>query len=135
MSRDEIREVLVQAGELGARKIVLLGGEPSIYPHLVEMLNFLSDRDFTVEMFTNGSGVTPELAQVLADHRVRVVVKMNSRDEAVQVRVSEEDGTDEVVLIPKTPARPATRPVPKARPARAKKKPQRAPLAAKRRKR
>jgi len=40
-----------------------------------------------------------------------------SRDEAVEVRVREEDGKDEVVLIQKSPATPSpTRPAPKARP-------------------
>ena len=58
-----------------------------------------------------------------------------SRDEAVQVRVREEDGTDEVVLIPKTPARAAARPVPKARPARAKRSRGARRASAKRRKR
>jgi pyrimidine operon attenuation protein/uracil phosphoribosyltransferase len=58
-----------------------------------------------------------------------------SREEEVQVRVREEDGTDEVVLIPKTPARAATRSLPKARPARPKAKPRGASLPAKRRKR
>ncbi len=97
MSRDEIREVLIQAGALGARKIILLGGEPSIYPHLVEMLDFLADCGFAVEMFTNGSGITPELAQVLAGHRVRVVVKMNSRDEAVQDRLAGKKGAFRII--------------------------------------
>jgi pyrimidine operon attenuation protein/uracil phosphoribosyltransferase len=58
-----------------------------------------------------------------------------SRDEEVQVQVREEDGTDEVVLIPKTPARAATKPLAKAGTARAKAKPQGASLPAKRRKR
>jgi pyrimidine operon attenuation protein/uracil phosphoribosyltransferase len=58
-----------------------------------------------------------------------------SRDEAVQVRVREEDGTDEVVLIPKAPARAAARPLPKVRKARARAKPRGALPPAKRRKR
>jgi len=56
-----------------------------------------------------------------------------SRDEAVQVRVREEDGTDEVVLIPKAPAPAAAGSLPKARKARA--KPRGSPPPAKRRKR
>ena len=58
-----------------------------------------------------------------------------SRDEAVQVRVREEDGTDDVLLIPKTPARAAARPLPKARKARAKAKLRSALPSARRRKR
>jgi len=38
LTRTEIKEVILQAKELGARKIIILGGEPTIYPHLVEML-------------------------------------------------------------------------------------------------
>ncbi len=34
LSRDEIKDTILQAKELGARKIIILGGEPSIYPHL-----------------------------------------------------------------------------------------------------
>ena len=41
LSRKEIKDVILQAKELGARKIIILGGEPSIYPHLIEMLEFL----------------------------------------------------------------------------------------------
>jgi pyrimidine operon attenuation protein/uracil phosphoribosyltransferase len=58
-----------------------------------------------------------------------------SRDEAVQVRVREEDGTDEIVLIPKAPTPRAARPPTRARVPRAKEKPRRAKPVAKRRKR
>ena len=54
-----------------------------------------------------------------------------SREEAVQVWVREEDGKDEVVLIRKSPALAAARPVSRPRPARAGAKP--APRAAPRR--
>jgi len=46
-----------------------------------------------------------------------------SREEAVQVWVREEDGKDEVVLIRKSPARAAAKPVSRPRPARARAKP------------
>jgi len=92
MTQEEIKDVLIQAGELGARKIIILGGEPSIYPNLAEMVRFLGSRGFAIELFTNGSGVTPELAEILAQERVRVVVKMNSRNEAIQDRLAGKKG-------------------------------------------
>ncbi|WP_310600926.1 radical SAM/SPASM domain-containing protein [Desulfobulbus sp.] len=92
MSRREIKEVLLQARELGARKIIILGGEPSIYPHLVEMLRFLGGLGLEIELFTNGTGITDHLAGVLAEERVRVVVKMNSRDAAIQDRLAGKKG-------------------------------------------
>ncbi len=84
LSRSEIKDVILQAKALGARKIIILGGEPSIYPHLVEMLLFLREAGFEIEMFTNGSGIDKALASVLAETRVRVALKMNSRDEKTQ---------------------------------------------------
>ena len=88
LTREEIKEVLLQAKELGARKIIILGGEPSIYPHLIEMLRFLGEQGFETEMFTNGTGVTPVLAAILAETRVRVVLKMNSHNPEVQDRLA-----------------------------------------------
>lgn len=97
LTREEIKDVLAQAKELGARKIIILGGEPSIYPHLVEMLRFLGAQGFEVEMFTNGSGVTPELASILAAEHVRVVMKMNSRRPEVQDRLAGKQGAFAII--------------------------------------
>jgi radical SAM protein with 4Fe4S-binding SPASM domain len=97
LSRPEIRDVILQAKALGARKIIILGGEPSIYPHLVEMLRFLSSEDLEVEMFTNGTGIDEELAAVLARERVRVVLKMNSRDEELQDRLAGKKGAFQII--------------------------------------
>jgi radical SAM protein with 4Fe4S-binding SPASM domain len=88
LSPDEIRGVILQAKALGARKIIVLGGEPSIYPHTPEMIRFMRANDLEVEMFTNGSGVSDDLARLLYDQKVRVVLKMNSLDEALQNRLS-----------------------------------------------
>jgi radical SAM protein with 4Fe4S-binding SPASM domain len=84
LSQSEIRDVILQARDLGARKIVVLGGEPTIYPHLMEMVRFIGSHGLEVEMFTNGSRITAELARQLFDERVRVVLKMNTFDEDVQ---------------------------------------------------
>ncbi len=97
LSRSEIKDVIVQAKELGARKIIILGGEPSIYPHLVEMLRFLGGLGLEIEIFTNGTGVTAELAGVLAEERARVVVKMNSRDAGVQDRLAGKKGAFAII--------------------------------------
>lgn len=97
LSRAEIKEVILQAKDLGARKIIILGGEPTIYPHLVEMLRFLGNQGLEIELFTNGTGVTEELAGVLAEERVRVVIKMNSRDASVQDRLAGKKGAFAII--------------------------------------
>ncbi|MBU4262464.1 MAG: radical SAM protein [Proteobacteria bacterium] len=92
LSRAEIKDVILQAKELGARKIIILGGEPSIYPHLVEMLSFIANEGLEIEMFTNGSGVDKKLAAILAEKKARVVLKLNSRNEAIQDQLAGKKG-------------------------------------------
>jgi radical SAM protein with 4Fe4S-binding SPASM domain len=92
LERDEIKDVILQAKDLGARKIIILGGEPSIYPHLVEMLRFIGEHGLKTEMFTNGSGIDAELAEVLAAEKVRIALKLNSRNEQVQDQLAGKKG-------------------------------------------
>lgn len=97
LTRAEIRDTILQAKEMGARKIIILGGEPSIYPHIREMIRFLSREGLTIEMFTNGSGIDRKLAAVLAENRVRVALKLNSRDAAIQDELAGKVGASSLI--------------------------------------
>jgi radical SAM protein with 4Fe4S-binding SPASM domain len=97
LSREEIKNVILQAKALGARKIIILGGEPSIYPHLVEMLRFIGKEGLKSEIFTNGSGITRELATVLAEEQVRIALKLNSRDKQVQDQLAGKKGAFQLI--------------------------------------
>ncbi len=88
----EIRDVILQAKALGARKIVILGGEPTLYPQIKETIQFITGQDLAVELFTNGSGVDPSLAQFFHTQGVRVVLKMNSFDAELQDKISGKKG-------------------------------------------
>jgi len=61
------------------------------------MLRYLGSLGLQIELFTNGTGVTEELAGVLAEEKVRVVVKMNSRDAAVQDRLAGKNGAFAII--------------------------------------
>ncbi len=97
LSRDEIKDVILQAKALGAGKIIILGGEPSIYPHLPEMLQFLNSQGFEIEMFTNGTGVDEELAGLLAELNVRVILKLNSRKAEIQDLLAGRKGAYDII--------------------------------------
>lgn len=88
LAPEEIRAVILQAKALGAGKIIILGGEPSIYAHTPELIQFIGAHGLAVEIFTNGTGVTDDFAQMLHAQKVRVVLKMNSFDEALQNSLS-----------------------------------------------
>ncbi|RUM36728.1 MAG: radical SAM protein [Desulfobulbus sp.] len=97
LTRDEIKDIICQAKEMGAGKIIILGGEPSIYPHIQEMITFLSSQGLTIEMFSNGTGIDAELARVLAENRVRVALKRNSFDDQVQDKLAGKAGASTII--------------------------------------
>jgi radical SAM protein with 4Fe4S-binding SPASM domain len=97
LSRNECKDVILQAKELGAGKIIILGGEPSIYPHIQEMICFLASEGLAIEMFTNGTGIDENLAGVLAENRVRVALKQNSFDDSIQDRLAGREGAAAII--------------------------------------
>lgn len=84
LSFDELCDVIRQAKALGARKIIVLGGEPMIYPRIMELLAFIRGESLMAEMFTNGTRVSADAARQLFDLGTQVVLKMNSFDDAIQ---------------------------------------------------
>ncbi len=84
LTAQESRDAIRQAGELGARKIIILGGEPMLYPHIMEMIRFIKERSMEIELFTNGTNITRSAAKTLSDYGVVVVLKMNTMDENLQ---------------------------------------------------
>ena len=74
----EILDLLEQIAAMGARKVVLLGGEPLLYPDLETVMDRIQALGMTTEIFTNGSLVTPGMAEMLVKYPARVVVKLNT---------------------------------------------------------
>jgi radical SAM protein with 4Fe4S-binding SPASM domain len=92
MVKEEFLDLISQARELGARKIIVLGGEPMLYPSIIEMVRYIRGLDMDVELFTNGTNITRETARTLYDLGVRVVLKMNTFEEKIQDMLSGRKG-------------------------------------------
>jgi radical SAM protein with 4Fe4S-binding SPASM domain len=85
LSFDELIDVAEQARNLGARRIILLGGgEPLLFPKLRELIQHIHSLGLSQAIFTNGMLLTEGLCRFLYDHRVTVAVKQNSFTPAVQ---------------------------------------------------
>lgn len=97
LSFEELRDALLQAKGLGVKKIIVLGGEPMLYPQALKMLKFIRAENLNVEMFTNGFGITPEIAKQLFDLGVLVVLKMNSLKEDVQDALAGKKGAYKII--------------------------------------
>ncbi len=88
MSLDEIKSVISQARDLGARKIILLGGgEPLVYNGLCEVVAYIASLGMQQVLFTNGTLMTGEMARFLLQNEVSVVIKKNSMRPEVQDRL------------------------------------------------
>ncbi|MEW6599917.1 MAG: radical SAM protein [Nitrospirota bacterium] len=92
LTKEEARDVIIQARELGARKIIVLGGEPMLYPYIMDMVRFVRENEMEVELFTNGANISEEVAGKLCEYGVVVVLKMNTADEKLQDQLSGRKG-------------------------------------------
>ena len=97
MTVEESRDVILQAQKLGARRIIVLGGEPMIYPRIMEQIRFIRDQGLDVEIFTNGSRITEERALELAALNVKVVLKMNTFDRDKQNALCGRDDAYDII--------------------------------------
>ena len=97
LTTGEIRDAITQAKGLGAKKIILLGGEPMIYPDFWAIVDFILDLGLAIELFTNGSVVTADIAKKLFEKKINVILKMNSFDKHLQDRLTGVDGSHAII--------------------------------------
>lgn len=93
LSLEEIKSVILQAKELGARKVILLGGgEPLMYRDITGVIDYIDSLGMQRILFTNGTLITRETARFLFDRKVPVIVKYNSLIPEVQDRLAGVEG-------------------------------------------
>ena len=86
---EEMYDVISQAKALGARKIIYLGaGEPFLDKKLEPIIHYVHKLGLDHIIFTNGTVINPQEARFLYEHKVVVVVKHSSNDEATFDRLS-----------------------------------------------
>jgi len=88
LTTEEIHQTVVQAQDLGARKIIVLGGEPMLRPDLLDILAWFRGRNLAVELFTNGTNLTLDTAARCFALQIAVVLKLNSFVPEIQNRLA-----------------------------------------------
>ncbi|MEW6419138.1 MAG: radical SAM protein [Nitrospirota bacterium] len=82
---EELKSAILQAKELGAKKIILLGGgEPLLFHGLEDIVEFINYIGLQQILFTNGTLLTRKTAMFLYKNKVSVVIKHNSFKPEVQ---------------------------------------------------
>ena len=115
LSFDELCDVIDQAHKLGARKIVILGGEPLIYPEIFTLIDFINSYGMNCELFSNGALLSADKAHKLFEHKVNLVLKLNSFRADVQASLTGDAAALEKSLKAIENARQAGYPAPDAR--------------------
>jgi radical SAM protein with 4Fe4S-binding SPASM domain len=95
---EELQSVLDQAQALGARRIIVLGGgEPLAWGRIRELLRSIHARGLAIDLFTNGTLITADLARELFQLGTHPVIKMNSLDQEVQDTLAGHQGAFEAI--------------------------------------
>jgi radical SAM protein with 4Fe4S-binding SPASM domain len=82
---EEILDAIRQGIELGVRRVIIIGGgEPLMHPDVMDIIGFLYKNGVGIDLFTNGTLITRDIAKGLYDFGVEPVVKCNSLRAEVQ---------------------------------------------------
>jgi len=65
LSFDEIRRIADEARAMGCRRWNISGGEPMLRPDFAEIFDYLTSRSASYSLNTNGTLITPAIAQLL----------------------------------------------------------------------
>lgn len=67
MDYEYFKELVKEAAEIGTRKILLSGGEPFTYPHIIEAIELIKKRNIYVVVSTSGYGVDAKIVEKLKE--------------------------------------------------------------------
>lgn len=94
LALDEIYRILMQLADAGCFYITFTGGEPLCHPHLKEILEFSRGSGFSLRLNTNGTLVTPMMAQHIQEAGVkRVLVSIYGANEATHDDITRVPGS------------------------------------------
>ena len=80
--RQKMMEIIDDIEEMGVKAITFSGGgEPFLYPYLLETVKKLSRTQVKFASLTNGSGLTGEIAEIFANHGTWIRISMDGWDD------------------------------------------------------
>jgi molybdenum cofactor biosynthesis enzyme MoaA len=87
-------DTLNQAADLGCRRVQFIGGEPTLYPGLAELIEHARSRSFEgLEVFTNGTVLTDKLKSIFARCNVDLAFSVYAAQEEVHDAVTRQKGS------------------------------------------
>jgi hypothetical protein len=89
MSKQDWENVLAEARQSGCRRLQFIGGEPTLHPHLPDLIRFAraGGYDF-IEVFINATRISPALIDLLRENGVAVAASFYSHDAETHDRIT-----------------------------------------------
>jgi MoaA/NifB/PqqE/SkfB family radical SAM enzyme len=89
MTFDNWVRVISEAASLGCLAVQFIGGEPTLHPKLIELIEVAKKRGFSfIEVFTNASHITDRLFETFVKHNVHVATSFYSAEVAVHEKIT-----------------------------------------------
>jgi MoaA/NifB/PqqE/SkfB family radical SAM enzyme len=99
MKYEDWRDTLEQGYSLGCRAVQFIGGEPTIYPQLPQLVVDAKNIGYTfIEVFTNGTALNGFLVDVFAQNDVHVAFSVYATSPATHDHITRRDGSFEKTL-------------------------------------
>jgi radical SAM protein with 4Fe4S-binding SPASM domain len=96
LSTSEICDILDQVADEGCLWLLLTGGEPLVRPDFLDIYTYAKRKGFLVSLFTNGTLLTPEIADALAEYPpFKVEITLYGRTEEIYERITGVPGSYE----------------------------------------
>lgn len=94
MTFDDWTRVLDEAADLGCRQVQFIGGEPTMHPHLSDLVDRANHKGFEfIEVFTNATRLGSELVGCFRRNRVQVATSFYSDDPSTHDRITRVHGS------------------------------------------
>jgi radical SAM protein with 4Fe4S-binding SPASM domain len=97
LGAEEARAVVAQAGALGARTLILRGGEPMLHPQVLPLMRHAREHELRAEVVTDGRCIGRETARALFELGARVVLERSSLAAELQDRLTGVEGAHTAV--------------------------------------
>ena len=86
--------VLRDAAATGCRAVQFIGGEPTLHPHLREMIANAEALGYQhLEVFTNATAIRPELLESFVAAKVQIAVSFYSDEATIHDRITQRPGS------------------------------------------
>lgn len=90
----DLERMIDAIADIEPKTVLFTGGEPFLHPDIMTLLDYaVRERKLSVSIFTNGSKITPSIAEKLHSLGVKICLKMDSLDSSIQDYLTQINGS------------------------------------------